>query len=68
MPDSSDLRRGKTLHDMRDEAEDEPTQRYTLDLPKSLHRWLKDQALLVEDRSMREVTIAALEEYRETHG
>jgi hypothetical protein len=45
-------------------GEDEPTQRYTLDLPKSLHKWLKQQALIEEERSMREITIEALREYK----
>jgi len=38
-----------------------------VDLPKSLHRWLKGQAILEEDRSMKEVTMDALEEYHRRH-
>lgn len=69
--DTDDLnlnRSGDTLESMTDEPEDEPTQRYTLDIPKSLHKWLKQQAILEEERSMKEITIEALEDYRRKHG
>lgn len=77
--DNDDLNRNRnkeTLSDLTDGEEDpkqdeggkdEPTQRYTLDLPKSLHKWLKQQALIEEERSMREITIEALREYKEDH-
>ena len=50
-----------------DESQEEPTQRYTLDIPRSLHKWLKKHAILEEERSMKDVTIDALKEYRERH-
>lgn len=74
--DNDDLNRNRnkeTLSDLTDSeeepqkgegSEEEPTQRYTLDLPKSLHKWLKQQALIEEERSMREITIEALREYK----
>jgi len=74
--DSDDLNRNRnkeTLSDLTGDEEteqegeregEEPTQRYTLDLPKSLHKWLKQQALIEEERSMREITIEALREYK----
>ena len=46
------------------EKRDEPTKRYTLDMPKSLHKWLKKRALIDEERPMREVTIEALRAYK----
>lgn len=74
--DNDDLNRNRdaeTLGDLTG-TEEEPkeaegdaggvTQRYTLDLPKSLHKWLKKQALIEEERSMREITIEALREYK----
>jgi hypothetical protein len=70
-PDDANRNRGRTDKSLEDEVrerdEDEPTVRYTLDLPKSLHKWLKAQAILEEDRSMKEVTIDALENYRRKH-
>lgn len=44
--------------------EEEATKRYTLDLPKSLHKWLKKQAV-IEERSMKVMTIEALRQYRQ---
>jgi len=74
--DNDDLNRNRNKETLRDltgneeepqknEGDDEgATQRYTLDLPKSLHKWLKQQALIEEERSMREITIEALREYK----
>lgn len=74
MPDdmnSDDLNqsRGETLSDLAedDEEEGEPTKRYTLDLPQSLHKWLKQQAIIEEERSMKEITIEALRKYKREH-
>ena len=65
--DLNQNRSGETLDSMADDPEDEPTQRYTLDIPRSLHRWLKQQAIIEEERSMKEVTIEALQDYRRKH-
>lgn len=70
--DSDDLnqnRNAETLSDLSGgkEEEEEATKRYTLDLPKSLHKWLKQQAIIEEERSMKEITIDALLEYKEKH-
>lgn len=65
--DSDDVNqnRGSRLEDMM-ENEDEPTKRYTVDLPKSLHDWLNDYAHFNAD-SMKEVLVEALQEYRQRH-
>lgn len=44
------------------ETEKEPTTRYTIDLPDSLHKEFKLRAV-EEDRSMKDLMIEALEEY-----
>jgi hypothetical protein len=69
--DSDDLNQNRdpeSLCDLSasDEPDDEPTKRYTLDLPQSLHKWLKKQAVIEEERSMKEITIEALREYRQS--
>lgn len=68
-PDDLNQNRGDTLEDLTggEEEQEEATKRYTLDLPKSLHKWLKQQAIIEEERSMKEITIEALEQYREEH-
>jgi len=68
-PDDANRNRGRTdqsLEVRRDDTE-EATVRYTLDLPKSLHKRLKQQALIEEERSMKEVTTEAIEDYLRTH-
>lgn len=45
------------------EREDEPTVRYTIDFPKSLHTALKKQATIVEDRSMKDLITEAVDQY-----
>ncbi len=69
--DSDDLNQNRdpeSLSDLSgsDEPDDEPTKRYTLDLPQSLHKWLKKQAVIEEERSMKEITIEALREYKQS--
>jgi hypothetical protein len=64
--DDLNQNRGGRLEDMADDQEDEPTKRYTVDLPKSLHEWLEEYAFYNAD-SMKEVLIEALEEYRRRH-
>ncbi|MCS4139581.1 hypothetical protein GGQ13_003036 [Salinibacter ruber] len=69
--DSDDLnqnRNKETLSDLTEGSgeENEPTKRYTLDLPQSLHKWLKKQAVIEEERSMKEITIEALREYKQS--
>ncbi len=70
-PSTEDLSqsRGDTLSDLSgdDESEEEPTKRYTLDLPKSLHKRLKQHALIEEERSMKDVTTEAIEDYLRKH-
>jgi hypothetical protein len=69
--DSDDLdknRNPESLSDLSDGSgqEEEPTKRFTLDLPQSLHKWLKKQAIIEEERSMKEITIEALREYKQS--
>ena len=69
--DSDDLNQNRDLESLsdlsgNDEPDDEPTKRYTLDLPQSLHKWLKKQAVIEEERSMKEITIEALREYKQS--
>ncbi|MCS4054069.1 hypothetical protein [Salinibacter ruber] len=63
----SDLTGGEEEPQQGEGGDDEPTKRYTLDLPQSLHKWLKKQAIVEEERSMKEITIDALQEYRRKH-
>ncbi len=65
--DSDDVNqnRGSRLEDMMSE-DDEPTKRYTVDLPQSLHEWLEEYAFYNAD-SMKEVLVDALQEYRRRH-
>ncbi|MCS3661994.1 hypothetical protein [Salinibacter ruber] len=51
-----------SLSDMTS-REDEPTVRYTIDFPKSLHTDLKKQATIDEDRSMKALIIEAVDQY-----
>lgn len=63
-----DKQAGGSLTDMTQaEREDEPTVRYTIDLPKSLHREVKKQATIVEDRSMKDLMIDAIDTYLSEH-
>jgi hypothetical protein len=70
-PDDANRNRGRTDQSLEDEVRrddtEEATVRYTLDLPKSLHKRLKQQALIEEERSMKEVTTEAIEDYLRTH-
>ena len=70
-PDDANRNRGRTDRSLEDEVRrddtDEATVRYTLDLPKSLHKRLKQHALIEEERSMREVTTEAIEDYLRKH-
>ena len=70
-PDDANRNRGRTDRSLEDEVRrddtDEATVRYTLDLPKGLHKRLKQQALIEEERSMKEVTTEAIEDYLRTH-
>jgi len=64
-PDDLNQNRGDTLGDLTggEEEREEATVRYTLDLPKSLHKRLKQHALIEEERSMKDVTTEAIEDY-----
>ena len=70
-PDDANRNRGRTDQSLEDEVRrddtEEATVRYTLDLPKSLHKRLKQHALIEEERSMKEVTTEAIEDYLRTH-
>jgi predicted GNAT superfamily acetyltransferase len=70
-PDDANRNRGKASKSLEDEVRrsegKEPTKRYTLDLPQSLHKRLKKQAVIEEERSMKEITIEALEDYLRRH-
>ena len=70
-PDDANRNRGRTDRSLEDEVRrddtEEATVRYTLDLPKSLHKRLKQHALIEEERSMREVTTEAIEDYLRKH-
>lgn len=66
--------RGQTLDDLVDEEdgqqpqssnelEQEDLKRFTFDMPPDLHRELKHQALIVEDRPMRDVANEAIRAY-----
>lgn len=70
-PDDANRNRGRTDRSLEDEVRrddtDEATVRYTLDLPKSLHKRLKQHALIEEERSMKEVTTEAIEDYLRKH-
>mgnify|MGYP006289645333 CR=1 FL=1 len=60
----SDLTGGDEPSEQQEGYEGEPTKRYTLDLPKSLHKWLKQRAVVEEERPMREIIIEALQAYK----
>jgi predicted HicB family RNase H-like nuclease len=47
-------------------AGEEDTQRLNADVPESLHQWVRVQAAQ-EGRSMKEVLVDALNEYRHNH-
>ena len=70
-PDDANRNRGRTDRSLEDEVRrddiEEATVRYTLDLPKSLHKRLKQHALIEEERSMKEVTTEAIEDYLRKH-
>jgi hypothetical protein len=70
-PDDANRNRGRTDRSLEDEVRrddtGEATVRYTLDLPKSLHKRLKQHALIEEERSMKEVTTEAIEDYLRKH-
>ena len=70
-PDDANRNRGRTDRSLEDEVRrddpDEATVRYTLDLPKGLHKRLKQHALIEEERSMKEVTTEAIEDYLRKH-
>ena len=70
-PDDANRNRGKSSKSLEDEVlrseGEEATKRYTLDLPQSLHKRLKKQAVIEEERSMKEITIEALEDYLRRH-
>jgi hypothetical protein len=70
-PDDANRNRGRTDRSLEDEVRrddtEEATVRYTLDLPKSLHKRLKQHALIEEERSMKEVTTEAIEDYIRKH-
>jgi hypothetical protein len=68
-PDDLNQNRGDTLEDLTggEEEREEATVRYTLDLPKSLHKRLKSHALIEEERSMKDVTIEAVRDYLQRH-
>lgn len=70
-PEDANRNRGKANKSLEEEVrqneEEEATVRYTLDLPKSLHKHLKKQAIIEEERSMKEITIEALEDYLRKH-
>lgn len=66
-PDDANRNRGHTDRssedEMRQDDAEEDTVRYTLDLPKSLHKRLKQHALIEEERSMKAVTTEAIKDY-----
>jgi hypothetical protein len=70
-PDDANRNRGRTDKSLEDEVRrddtEEATVRYTLDLPKSLHKRLKQHALIEEERSMKDVTTEAIEDYLRKH-
>lgn len=70
-PDDANRNRGRTDQSLEDEVRrndtEEATVRYTLDLPKTLHKRLKQHALIEEERSMKEVTTEAIEDYLRKH-
>ncbi|WP_263788947.1 hypothetical protein [Salinibacter grassmerensis] len=70
-PDDASRNRGRTDKSLEDEVRsddvEEATVRYTLDLAKSLHKRLKRQALMEEERSMKAVTTEAIEDYLRKH-
>lgn len=70
-PDDANRNRGRTDKSLEDEVRrddtEEATVRYTLDLPKSIHKRLKQHALIEEERSMKEVTTEAIEDYLRKH-
>jgi predicted GNAT superfamily acetyltransferase len=69
--DDANRNRGKASKSLEEEVlqsdEEEATKRYTLDLPRSLHKQLKKQAVIEEERSMKEITIEALQDYLRRH-
>jgi predicted GNAT superfamily acetyltransferase len=70
-PDDANRNRSKASKSLEEEVlqsdEEEATKRYTLDLPRSLHKQLKKQAVIEEERSMKEITIEALQDYLRRH-
>lgn len=47
------------------DKQDEPTTRFTIDLPNSLHKRIKVQSTIKEERSMKALVVEAVEQYLE---